>query len=96
MTGPRPDLDRHDEWDAYVNASPGATFFHQAGWMRAVRDIYGHSPRYLLAREPEAAQSHLEHPTAERWFDTSAFVSPRDADGTAAALAAQGPVGGGR
>jgi FemAB-related protein (PEP-CTERM system-associated) len=44
--------DRHDEWDAYVAASPGATFFHQAGWMRAVRDVYGHRPRYLLAREP--------------------------------------------
>jgi FemAB-related protein (PEP-CTERM system-associated) len=39
------------EWDAYVARSPGATFFHRAGWMRAVRDQYGHKPHYLLARE---------------------------------------------
>ncbi len=44
--------DRHAEWDAYVGAAPGATFFHRAGWMRAVRDIYGHRPRYFVAREP--------------------------------------------
>src|SRR4051812_8413377 len=43
--------DRHEEWDAYVMASPPATFFHKTAWMRAVRDHYGHEPCYLLARE---------------------------------------------
>jgi FemAB-related protein (PEP-CTERM system-associated) len=43
--------DRHDEWDAYVLTSPGASFFHRVGWMKAVRDHYGHRPCYLYARE---------------------------------------------
>jgi FemAB-related protein (PEP-CTERM system-associated) len=41
---------QHDEWDDYVVASSGASFFHRTGWMRAVRDHYGHKPCYLYAR----------------------------------------------
>ena len=42
---------RHGEWDAYVADAPEATFFHRAGWMRVVRDLYGHRPHYFVARE---------------------------------------------
>lgn len=41
----------HGEWDDYVADAAGATFFHRTGWMRAVRDVYGHRPHYLAARE---------------------------------------------
>ena len=47
----RPTAGEHGAWDAFVAGSPGATFFHRAGWMRAVRDHYGHEPRPLVARE---------------------------------------------
>ncbi|AGA29605.1 FemAB family XrtA/PEP-CTERM system-associated protein [Singulisphaera acidiphila] len=43
--------DRHGEWDAYIAEAPNATFFHRSGWMRAVRDLYGHRARYYVARE---------------------------------------------
>lgn len=44
--------DRSAAWDAYVLAASEATFFHRIGWMRVVREVYGHQPRYLVAREP--------------------------------------------
>lgn len=43
--------DRREEWDGYIAQAPGATFFHRAGWQRAIRDIYGHKPLHLVARE---------------------------------------------
>src|SRR5690349_12654003 len=48
--------ERYPEWDAYVTAAPEATFFHRIGWMRAVRDVYGHRPRYFAARDPESGR----------------------------------------
>jgi FemAB-related protein (PEP-CTERM system-associated) len=44
--------DAHGDWDTYIANAPGATFFHRAGWMRAIRDVYGHRPCYFVAREP--------------------------------------------
>jgi FemAB-related protein (PEP-CTERM system-associated) len=46
----------HGEWDDYVARSPEATFFHRAGWMRVVREVYGHRPRYLVARDVESGR----------------------------------------
>ena len=43
--------DRTQEWDTFAVASPGATFFHLGGWMRVVRDTYGHRPYYAVARD---------------------------------------------
>ena len=34
-------------WDAYVHRSPGAGFFHLAGWRRVLEKTYGHETRYL-------------------------------------------------
>jgi FemAB-related protein (PEP-CTERM system-associated) len=36
-------------WDAYVLASPQATFFHRAGWQRVLRRAFGHRSHYLAA-----------------------------------------------
>lgn len=44
--------DRHREWDDYIAQAPKATFFHRAGWMRAIREIYGHRARYYVAHQP--------------------------------------------
>jgi len=37
-------------WDAYVLACPQATFFHRAGWLRIMREIFRHDAYFLLAR----------------------------------------------
>jgi len=37
-------------WDAYVDAHPDATFFHQLGWRWLVERCFGHRPHYLTAR----------------------------------------------
>lgn len=37
------------EREAFVRAHPGASFFHQAAWSRAVADVFGHAPCDLLA-----------------------------------------------
>ena len=42
--------DSPDEWDAFVGRHPDATFFHRAGWQRAVERTFGYRPRHLAAR----------------------------------------------
>jgi len=41
--------DLRDDWHAYVQRCPGATFFHSLSWMDAVLSTYGHRPCYLMA-----------------------------------------------
>ncbi|HEY2252149.1 MAG TPA: FemAB family XrtA/PEP-CTERM system-associated protein [Planctomycetaceae bacterium] len=36
-------------WNDFVCESPTASFFHDLEWMEAVREVYGHTPRYLTA-----------------------------------------------
>ena len=36
-------------WDAFVMASPEATFFHRAGWRRVIADGFGQTPRFTFA-----------------------------------------------
>ena len=49
-------LARADEaaWDAFVRATPDATFFHRLAWRDVVRDRMGHEPLYLVAKDGEA------------------------------------------
>lgn len=48
-------LDRHDanavaRWEAYVAATPAATFFHRAAWQNILEDVFGH-PTFFLSAE---------------------------------------------
>jgi len=36
-------------WDAFVDRSPEATFFHGAGWKRVIEDSFGHRCYFLCA-----------------------------------------------
>ena len=36
-------------WDAFVQASPAATFFHRAAWQRIVSEVFGHPTHFLYA-----------------------------------------------
>ncbi|MGC2049583.1 MAG: FemAB family XrtA/PEP-CTERM system-associated protein [Gallionella sp.] len=38
-----------DEWDAFVEACPEATFFHRAGWKTVIEKAFGHRTHYLFA-----------------------------------------------
>ncbi|MEM9801393.1 MAG: FemAB family XrtA/PEP-CTERM system-associated protein [Planctomycetota bacterium] len=42
--------DEREEWDAFVEATPHATFFHLSSWARAVTEEFGHADRGLVAR----------------------------------------------
>ncbi len=37
------------DWDAYVEDTDEATFFHLSGWYRVISDSFGHKPHYLRA-----------------------------------------------
>jgi len=43
------------EWDAFVEATPGANLGHAAAWQRVLRDAYGLQSEYLAARDPAGA-----------------------------------------
>lgn len=38
-------------WDAYVQSSPCATFFHLSGWKECVEGTFGYKQRYLYAKK---------------------------------------------
>jgi CelD/BcsL family acetyltransferase involved in cellulose biosynthesis len=50
---------RQDEsaWDAFVDSSPGATFFHRFGWQRVLQEAFGHTSCYLVAEEEQSGQA---------------------------------------
>jgi FemAB-related protein (PEP-CTERM system-associated) len=41
------------EWDEFVEAAPGATLAHAAGWATVVREAYGLEPVFLAARSED-------------------------------------------
>jgi len=36
-------------WDAFALAHPEATFFHRAGWLTVLREVFGHEGHFLYA-----------------------------------------------
>ncbi|MBV8380713.1 MAG: FemAB family PEP-CTERM system-associated protein [Paucibacter sp.] len=44
-----PDRDVAGRWDAFVLASPAASFFHRAGWLRLIEQQFGHECFFLYA-----------------------------------------------
>lgn len=39
------------EWDAFVQTTPGGTFFHLSGWHHVVARAFGHKSYYVIARK---------------------------------------------
>jgi FemAB-related protein (PEP-CTERM system-associated) len=39
------------EWDGYVNAHPDGLNYHQHGWMKVIRESFGHETTGLMARD---------------------------------------------
>jgi FemAB-related protein (PEP-CTERM system-associated) len=48
-----------ERWDAFVTACPEATFFHRAGWQRAIEEGLGHRTHYLLSERDETIEGVL-------------------------------------
>lgn len=40
---------RYKEWDAYVDKHPEGTFFHLSGWHQIAKEVFDHTPYYLVA-----------------------------------------------
>ena len=38
-----------ERWDAFVERSPDATFFHRIGWREIIGGVFRHRPHYLVA-----------------------------------------------
>jgi FemAB-related protein (PEP-CTERM system-associated) len=66
-----------DAWDAYILAASDATFFHRIGWMRVVREVYGHQPIYLVARMRDSQRICGVLPMFDVWgpFTGRALIS---------------------
>lgn len=47
------------EWDQFVEAHPGATFCHLAGWARVIERVWKHPPCHLVARRGGAVTGIL-------------------------------------
>jgi FemAB-related protein (PEP-CTERM system-associated) len=53
------DEDTSGRWDAFVEQCPDATFFHRAGWKKAIEDAFGHRAYYLYAESSEGIEGVL-------------------------------------
>ncbi len=68
------DADEAD-WNAYVDASPSATFFHRVEWKRVIEDSYGFAGRYLIAKRAGAMCGILPLGYARRFPFPPALIS---------------------
>lgn len=46
-----------DEWDTFIASNPRATFCHLPAWRTIMREVFGHEPVYLAARDAVGALS---------------------------------------
>jgi FemAB-related protein (PEP-CTERM system-associated) len=54
-------LDARDtaRWDAFVEATPGGTFFHLSGWKRVIETAFKHRTYYLMAERDQSVTGVL-------------------------------------
>lgn len=65
------------QWEAYVAAAPGATFFHRAGWQTILRTVFGHRTFFLYVERQGVIEGVL--PLAQiksRLFGNSLIALP--------------------
>jgi FemAB-related protein (PEP-CTERM system-associated) len=82
------------EWDAFVEATPGATFGHRFGWHDVVRSTMGQTPMYLAARGEDGSvlgvlpMVRLSSPLFGERFVSMPYLNDGGPIGDAAAVAA--------
>lgn len=62
-------------WDAFVQASPQATFFHRAGWQSVVRDVFKHDTYFLYTESGGNISGVLPLAHVKTWLFGNALVS---------------------
>ncbi len=62
------DLTTAQRWDEFVLACPQATFFHRAGWLRILHDVYGHDAYFLYAQDHGGIQGVLPLGHVNSWL----------------------------
>ncbi|HWT11039.1 MAG TPA: FemAB family XrtA/PEP-CTERM system-associated protein [Roseomonas sp.] len=55
-------------WDAFVQASPEATFFHLSPWARVIREAFGHGTHYAYAEQDGAVVGVLPLARMRTWL----------------------------
>ncbi|ABM62283.1 FemAB family XrtA/PEP-CTERM system-associated protein [Halorhodospira halophila] len=70
-------LEAADEarWDAFVQQSPEATFFHRSGWARVLREAFGHVTEYLYAERDGVIVGVLPLARSKSWLFSDALIS---------------------
>jgi hypothetical protein len=68
-------------WDKLVGSHPGASVFHQTGWLRALARSYGYRPVVLTSTPPEEPLSNgIVFCEVKSWITRSRLVSLPFAD----------------
>ncbi|MFV8835513.1 FemAB family XrtA/PEP-CTERM system-associated protein [Aquisalimonas sp. APHAB1-3] len=49
----------HQRWDAFVDACPGATFCHRAGWQTVIERAFGHRTYFMMATRGDRIEGVL-------------------------------------
>lgn len=62
------DLTTAQRWDEFVLACPQATFFHRAGWLRILHDVYRHDAYFLYAQDQGGIQGVLPLGHVNSWL----------------------------
>jgi len=63
------------EWGDYVTSHPQACHYHQWGWKSIIEQVFGHTTRYLIAREDKAVQGILPLTLMSSWLFGRFIVS---------------------
>ncbi|MCA9498448.1 MAG: FemAB family PEP-CTERM system-associated protein [Saprospiraceae bacterium] len=63
------------EWEEYVSSHPQAYHYHQWRWKAIIEQAFGHSTRYLIAREGETVHGVLPLTLMSSWLFGRFMVS---------------------
>jgi FemAB-related protein (PEP-CTERM system-associated) len=66
---------QHKEWDDYVSSHPEACHYHQWGWKSVIEGVFGHTTKYLMAKEGNAVQGILPLTLMSSWLFGRFLVS---------------------
>lgn len=68
------DRETAERWDAFVQNSPDATFFHRAGWQKVVMDVFRHDTYFLYAEQDGVIQGVLPLGHVKSWLFGNSLV----------------------
>jgi serine/alanine adding enzyme len=67
--------DQHEGWEEYVRSHPQACHYHQWEWKSVIEQVFGHTTRYLIAREEKTVQGILPLTLMSSWLFGRFMVS---------------------